>query len=228
MAMIHLEELIKFHIQELKDKGDNNNICNKIENLLNIYNCIIPRKDKKKYNKLYDWYKNEVQTLENERQKKAFENDSMKVQKKASENDSIKILEERNLLEERIISLIGGKTGMCMTWGEIMKWASQGDVKNFHCFADTFPRKAEDLEMVYNKLKSIIAENKVSGSDKRLSLVSMPYENAEKCEELINNGKFLKDFLVNGTINAEDLCKWYTERVGDKKNISNDETLYDV
>ena len=114
------------------------------------------------------------------------------------------VLQHRNQLEERIVILIGGKTGMSITWGEIMKWASKGDVENFHCYADTFPEKVKRLKMAYDELKAVIEIE-----DQKYKKTFRNNELLRECESLIKNSKSLEKILHNGTISKEDLRNWY-------------------
>ena len=129
-------------------------------------------------------------------------------------------LNRRNRLEESILSLIGGKTGMSMTWDEIGQCAVNGDESGFLLFAGSFHKKAEMLKKELEELMGIIEAAQKTNYPGRLTKnemagrVALPFRHEEECRMLLDNSEqlvksgFLDALRENKKISIEELTEW--------------------
>lgn len=133
-------------------------------------------------------------------------------------------LNRRNQLEDRILSFIGGKTGMSVIWDEILHCALAGDRNGFLFFAGSFPQKADILRKDFEELMSLIQASKklketfetLPDWDKcpgtevaRLSV--LPYRYEEECKKLLeNSARLVESRLLDQSkaISKADLLAW--------------------
>ena len=148
---------------------------------------------------------------------------ALELKKRKTQEALRKDLEKRNLLEERIMSMVGGKTGLDLRWDEIVYWAGKGDVPKFLQFALNYPRKADLLQKEYDALQPLLSAERKEQYRKLEArgyedarLLGSPYEYQDKCEELLANSRRLSAFLElprEGDqlpeISAEKLIQWY-------------------
>lgn len=135
-----------------------------------------------------------------------------------SEEEMRMALKRRNRLEGSILSLIGGKTGMSMTWGEIIQCASRGDDLGFLFLATSFPRKAEILKNYFDELMNIISNTeyrKVSKENELARRLSLPYLYEEECRKLLCNCTCLVEsgLTERQEISKEELRMWHSRLV---------------
>lgn len=123
-------------------------------------------------------------------------------------------LERRSLLEDQIMILIGGKTGMIEIWRLICYSAEKGDTVSFLNYSSTFPQKVDRLRKNYNELMSII-ENKAylksANQDIKVTMLTRPYNRKTECEQLFLHGKELEESRLLGrdNITPEELKNWH-------------------
>lgn len=136
-------------------------------------------------------------------------------------------LEKRRLLEDRIMSFVGGKAGLDMLWDEMVYWAEKGEVQQFIQFALDYPKKAERMQKDFDVLKQMLTEKQrwqyikleaAGYEEARLLRLPFPYE--EKCEQLLKNAKTLSKLFdlpkkddERNAITQEELLSWYQQHV---------------
>lgn len=133
-------------------------------------------------------------------------------------------LNRRNQLEDRILSFIGGKTGMSVIWDEILHCALAGDRNGFLFFAGSFPRKADILRKDFEELTSLIQASKKlketfetlpdwdkSSGAEAARQSALPYRYEEECKRLLENSSRLVESRLldqSKTIGKADLLAW--------------------
>lgn len=126
----------------------------------------------------------------------------------------IEALDHRNLIEDRIMGLIGGKMGMVELWRHIDESAQKGDTMGFRMFTSTFPQKAA-LLMEYCQELITLQKNKadqaLNQEDAIVQRLTAPYPHNETCAQLIRNADALNrsGLLHRDDITEQELTQWY-------------------
>lgn len=136
-----------------------------------------------------------------------------------SDPNRIEMLEDlnrRNLLEDQIIVLIGGKTGMIEIWRQIEECARTGDVAGFQMFSQTFPQKVERLKGYCKDLLDIKKKKQyqiLAETDEVARRLTRPFAHSKRCTALIRNEKALRrsGLLDRDDITPEELTEWYRQ-----------------
>ena len=121
----------------------------------------------------------------------------------------------RTELEERIMALIGGKTGMSAIWELLVDCARQNDETRFVFWSHSFMEKAEALGDLFRKLMDIIHTDKREAPNDPLSaFVYSPFPHEEECQDLMGKAEALKGSGLIGAemISGQALTDW-AERV---------------
>lgn len=123
-------------------------------------------------------------------------------------------MKHRDDLEQSILSLIGGKTGMMITWENLLQSAFRGDDRGFLFYASSFPQKAEILNKYFNELMVICKQEKYKKISHRYELarqLTLPYKNETECRELLDDSAKLAEsgLLERTEIDEEELRAWY-------------------
>lgn len=126
----------------------------------------------------------------------------------------IEALNHRNLIEDRIMGLIGGKMGMVGLWHHIDESAQEGDTMGFRMLASTFPQKAVLLmeycqELI--KLQKNKAYQDLNQEDAIVQRLTAPYLHSEICAQMIRNADALNrsGLLHRDDITEQELTQWY-------------------
>ncbi len=126
----------------------------------------------------------------------------------------IEALNHRNLIEDQIMGLIGGKMGMVELWRSIDKSAQEGDTMGFRMFTSIFPQKATLLmeycqELI--KLRKNKAGQALNQENDIVQRLTAPYQHNEICAQLIRNADALNQsgLLHRDDITEQELTQWY-------------------
>ena len=127
-------------------------------------------------------------------------------------------LQRRTALEQEILSLIGGRTGMICTWEEMLIAAAAGDEAGFRFYGTSYQSKAEQLRRKLEKLNRMIRDSRNQKIDRKYGIrvgkmLSQPFSQSEMCTELLAKADALRD---SGLTEQEDLTeevlkKWIRE-----------------
>lgn len=133
--------------------------------------------------------------------------------------DLTDVLNRRILLEEQMVGLIGGTTGLIELRSRINGSAMKGDVIGFRMVASIFPQKSKRLQEHYDELMLIIkndayVERAKNPEDITARRLAAPFKHQEICEQLFAYSKTLeKSGLLNRTdVTGEELLNWYNAK----------------
>ena len=116
-------------------------------------------------------------------------------------------LQRRTALEQEILSIIGGRTGMICTWEEVLLSAAGGDPDGFRFYGASYQSKAEQLRRKWERLEKMIRDPRNQKIDRKYGIrvgkmLSQPFSQSEVCAELLAKSDALRD---SGLTEREDL-----------------------
>ena len=121
-------------------------------------------------------------------------------------------LRARNLLEENIIKIVGGKTGLSKNFDYMVKNALKGDVNSFLFHRDLFAIQIKKMKKEFDELMIVIQKYQKANMEHELvNLLKQPYNDKEQCEVFLEHYRKLeeKNWIGSEDISQEELRIWY-------------------
>lgn len=148
----------------------------------------------------------------------------------AKKNDLKEKLSRRAVLEQEMVMLISGKTGMMYLWSALIYAAEQGKGADFLFCASSYSDRANRLKEVLENLSEIANYSKtvrIPLEDDLVRLLTAPVNYEKECRQLIcNNDLLCESGLTDRVeIESEELSEWLmkiSESIRDMENHPRD------